>query len=208
LDQRVHDLDEREQKLNQNSKEFEDKCQQWQQKIDSKEKENKNKAPSLTRQQSLQLLSSVKEANAEVEKDRLYLSEKLAKAEEAKEKLQASEKLLKERVEILQSFLSFVEHEGLLPEAVHFKKLLKSIKYLSSSSPSQKRIKCFISYAWQPNQTDNANLQAKLVKIKNDLTKSGIEVMLDITNLEGDINRYMADGIEESDRVLLVSIFS
>jgi hypothetical protein len=43
------------------------------------------------------------------------------------------------------------------------------------------------------------------VKIKGDLTKAGIEVMLDIDNMEGDITKYMHNGVQQSDRVLLVS---
>lgn len=202
LKQRVQELDQREQNLAHSAKEFEEKCQKWQQRIDSKETKSFSANP-LNRQQSLRLLSSVKDANAEVEKDRLYLSEKLAKAEEARERLAASETMLKERVEVLQNFLSFVEHEGVLPETVHYNKLLKAIKHVTPAS--EKKIKCFISYAWQPNQKDNANLQAKLIKLKGDLNKAGIEVMLDIHNLEGDINRYMMDGIQESDRLLLIS---
>ena len=31
---------------------------------------------------------------------------------------------------------------------------------------------------------------------------------MDIHNLEGDVNRYMEDGIKESDRMLLVSRFA
>jgi hypothetical protein len=47
-------------------------------------------------------------------------------------------------------------------------------------------------------------LQAKLIKIKGDLEKAGIEVMLDIHNMEGDIDKYMMDGIKDSDKVLLI----
>lgn len=37
------------------------------------------------------------------------------------------------------------------------------------------------------------------------MEKAGIEVMLDIHNMEGDIDKYMMDGIKDSDKVLLVS---
>ena len=67
-------------------------------------------------------------------------------------------------------------------------------------------MKCFISYAWWPDDDKNAALQAQLLKLKEDLQKTGIDVMLDWTNMEGDIDVYMRDGIQTSYRVLLVSL--
>lgn len=69
-----------------------------------------------------------------------------------------------------------------------------------------KKIKCFISYAWNPNPQDNAVLQAKLTKLKGDLMRAGMEVLFDLDNMEGHIETYMKKGIEGSDRVLLISL--
>jgi chromosome segregation ATPase len=121
---RVCELDRREYRLNQHAREFEEQCKEWQERLATKETQQNGV------KESQHLLISVKEANEEVEKDRTDLTEKLVKAEEARAKLAASEKVLKERVECLQNFLSFVEQQGLLPEAVHFRKLLKAIKHL------------------------------------------------------------------------------
>jgi len=56
-------------------------------------------------------------------------------------------------------------------QAVHFRNLLKATKHLKST----KKVRCFISYAWQPRKEDNAALQAQLVKLKGDLMKAGIK---------------------------------
>jgi hypothetical protein len=114
--------------------------------------------------ESRHLLVSVREAEEEVEKDRFDLNDKLAQAEEARAKLMVSGKVLKEKVECLQNYLTFVEQQGVLPEAVHYRKLLKATKHLTSAGG--KKVKCFVSYAWQPDKSENAKLQAKFVKIK------------------------------------------
>ena len=173
LHTRVAELDRREKRLN----EFEDQCKEWEKRLEVKETQSNGV------KDSQHLLVSVRQAEEEVEKDRFDLNDKLAQAEEARSKLMTSEKVLKEKVECLQNYLSFVEQQGVLPEAVHYRKLLKAVKHINP--PGVKRVKCFISYAWQPDKDDNAKLQAKLVKIKGDLEKAGIEVMLDIHNMEG-----------------------
>ena len=173
LHTRVAELDRREKRLN----EFEDQCKEWEKRLEVKETQSNGV------KDSHHLLVSVRQAEEEVEKDRFDLNDKLAQAEEARSKLMTSEKVLKEKVECLQNYLNFVEQQGVLPEAVHYRKLLKAVKHINP--PGVKRVKCFISYAWQPDKDDNAKLQAKLVKIKGDLEKAGIEVMLDIHNMEG-----------------------
>jgi len=40
--------------------------------------------------------------------------------------------------------------------------------------------------------------------MKEDLERAGMEVLLDIRNMEGDINRYMIDGIQGSNRVIMI----
>jgi SEFIR domain len=107
----------------------------------------------------------------------------------------------------LEKYLAIVEQQGMLPGVVHYHNLLKAVKQINKRS-GMKQIKCFISYAWQPDKQENAALQAKLVKLKGDLTSAGINVMLDIHSMEGDIDHYMINGIQSSDKVLLVSVFS
>ncbi len=42
--------------------------------------------------------------------------------------------------------------------------------------------------------------------MRNDLIEAGVEVMLDISNMKGDIDTYMIEGIKSCDKVLLVSL--
>ena len=101
---------------------------------------------------------------------------------------------------------AIVEDQGLLPGADGYQNLLGGVKELIGYN-AVKHVKCFISYAWQPNVQENALLQAKLIKLKGDLTTAGVSVMLDTCdNMAGDIDHYMVDGIKNSNKVLLVSL--
>jgi hypothetical protein len=106
------------------------------------------------------------------------------------------------RVDSLENWLTLMEHQVPLPEAQCFSDLLHAIQHVN---PAVTKKRCFISYAWNVDKKENTKLQAKLVQIKSDLVKAGVEVMLDIQNMEGDINLYMSGGIQQCDRVLLVS---
>ncbi len=70
------------------------------------------------------------------------------------------------------------------------------------------RKKCFISYAWPKDLTARARLQAQLREMRNDLKESGIEAMLDVVNMEGDIDKYMVENIRSCDKFLLVSLLT
>ena len=112
-----------------------------------------------------------------------------------------SENTLKERLESLQKYLSIVEQQGLLPETKAYHMLLKSVKRLTRHQPKQT---CFISYAWNPDQRANTELQNRLENLQKDLSMSGVTVLLDILTMQGDINHYMVENIAKSDRVLLI----
>ena len=193
-------LEERRAKVEEGERkqaEFMERYKAWEKKLEVPEAKGTK--------ESSQMLVSVRDANSEVERDRFEYNDKTAKAEDARVRLTKSEEELQEKIERLNSYIVIVEQQGMQPEAAHFRELLKATKHLSSSL-SRTKIKCFVSYAWQPEKRENATLQAKIVKIKSDLEKAGIEVMLDIHNMEGDIDRYMMDGIQGSDRVLLISL--
>lgn len=175
---------------------FEEQCRQWQQRLEFQETLEKGE------KESQELLHSIREKKEEVEFLRRDLLDKMALAERARIKLESSKLDLKQRVKSMEKYLELVEHK----ETVHFRKLLNATKHLLYAS--HPKVKCFVSYAWQPDPNDNVALQTQLLKIKADLKKAGIHVMLDICNMEGDINRYMLDGIQQCDRVLLVSFFS
>jgi len=87
----------------------------------------------------------------------------------------------------------------LLHQQRFFRDLLESTRALDI-----KKVKCFISYEWPTEITKREALQMFLEKMKDDLRRVGIEVMLDIHNMEGDIDSYMEKGIKSSDRVLLI----
>jgi hypothetical protein len=160
LAKRLGELEQHEKELG----EVEAKHKQWEEKLQKQEASTSTKGAD-------NLVASVRDAQQDVQQYSYDLAAKLAQAEEAREKLTESEILLKERVKRLEMFLTYVEQQGLLPHAMHFRNLLKAIKHLKHT----KKVKCFISYAWQPSKEDNASLQAKLVKLKADLMKAGIE---------------------------------
>jgi myosin heavy subunit len=146
------------------------------------------------------LNKEIEEIQAELNKDKTpeeakQLAEKKEKIENEKLALKDHSALLLE-ISSLKKSLNVVKQHGMLPEVASFKRFLGSIKALST-----KKIRCFISYAW--NQNPQA-LQERLKRIKTDLVEAGIEVMLDIDNMEGDIDQYMLEGIKKSDRVLLI----
>jgi len=159
-------------------------------------------------QESEALRSEVVTATIQVQHDKENLVEQLAKTEEARHKLSASEIELKKKVESFQRYLDIVQEQGILPEAAYFRDLLRSVKRMSKHKSkilkAGQKQKVFISYAWDTKEEENAALQAKLTKLKGDLERCGIKVLLDIHHMEGDIDHYMKNGIEDSDRVLLI----
>lgn len=103
----------------------------------------------------------------------------------------------------LKKYIAIIEQQGLLPQTVFYHSLLEETASLLSQA-GHKKLRCFISYAWNPDKSQNAALQAKLVNMKADLTKTGVQVMLDVHDMEGNINIYMEQNIQASDRVLLI----
>jgi TIR domain len=98
-------------------------------------------------------------------------------------------------------------------EKKYFKKLLKKVDRLMTSRREWQNVteeklllppKCFISYAWDPNPEKNEKLQAWLRKLQHDLMHAGIDVRLDVTNMNGNIKEYMQQGIQECDFILLI----
>jgi tetratricopeptide (TPR) repeat protein len=71
-----------------------------------------------------------------------------------------------------------------------------------------KRPPCvFISYAWEDETTpegraDNVRLQKRLLRLKEDLERVGMEVFLDITNMTGDIKETMRVEVARADFIL------
>jgi len=104
-----------------------------------------------------------------------------------------------QEVKALRKTVELTKQYGVLPEVAFARDFLRSVKAIND-----KKLKCFISYAWCQDNAQTTLLQAKLEKIKADLAEVGIEVMLDIHNMEGDINKYMAEGIKACDRVLVI----
>ncbi len=81
---------------------------------------------------------------------------------------------------------------------------LAALRECSTFLRGTKSIKAFISYAWEQDSAENSQLQARLQMLKDDLTLLGVEVMLDIRNLETDILGFMSNGIERSDVIFLI----
>ncbi len=71
----------------------------------------------------------------------------------------------------------------------------------------QRKRKCFISYAWPKELAARVALQNRLLELRNDLLEAGVEVMLDLVDMKGDIDDYMIEGIKSCDKVLLVSLY-
>jgi hypothetical protein len=70
----------------------------------------------------------------------------------------------------------------------------------------QQRQVVFISYAWPADAADCTRLQARLLRLVQDLDKAGIEVLLDICHLTlgKNINEFMSQGISSSEAVLWI----
>ncbi|QDQ25383.1 hypothetical protein FNU76_02880 [Chitinimonas arctica] len=82
---------------------------------------------------------------------------------------------------------------GLVPERRAWQDFLRELKRLRlwQARPAPR---CFISYAWETPSSGSANraLQAFLIRLQNDLEKLGMPVQLDISDLSGQIDAYMA----------------
>lgn len=158
LDKRMQQVQKREKEMEIQAKQFEDQVQQWQKLVDDS-KANDSKS-------STELISGVKAANVQVVKDKEDYEIKFFSAENARQKLEQSEKELKEKVECLQNYLSIVEQQGMLPEVLIYRNFLKTVKRVQLATIQNNAVKCFISYAWNPDKKLNAELQAKLTKLK------------------------------------------
>lgn len=79
-------------------------------------------------------------------------------SEEAKVKLEESEKELREKLENLEKYINIV-----FPEIVCYREHLKAVKDIVKNNP---KVKCLISYAWNPDKKLNSELQAQLKKLK------------------------------------------
>jgi len=62
----------------------------------------------------------------------------------------------------------------------------------------------FLSYAWDPDENKNYELQEWLLKIKRDLQIVGITVFLDIRNMQLNMSETMKTNIEKSDYIFIV----
>jgi hypothetical protein len=94
------------------------------------------------------------------------------------------------------------------PAQRSYRNFLKDVKRLSIVRSHVERtphpFRCFISYAWETDPAANAELQDRLQKLKDDLEVAGIEVMLDLCDMKGDMKKFMKQGISRSHKVLLI----
>lgn len=87
-----------------------------------------------------------------------------------------------------------------------YKEFLQDIK---SFLPKLNLPSCFISYAWDDSTTQegrdkNKIWHERLSKIKNDFKLLGVEVFLDIYDMNNQLNLTMADNIERSRFIFLI----
>jgi len=82
----------------------------------------------------------------------------------------------------------------------YFKLCCENIKKISPRNIT----KVFFSYAWYLDKQENGILQSFLLSLRDDLMAVGIEVLLDITNISGNITDYMKSGIETSDFIIII----
>lgn len=190
----MEELTKKEQELKQQKEEQDAKVKDWQERIAT------IAATQQTQLDSANMLTVVKEASDQVAVNEREWKELQLKADEALHKFVQSKKSMQDKVETLENWLSLLEHQVPLPEVKCLNELLRAVQHMNTAKK-----KCFISYAWNVDKKENIKLQAKLIQLKSDLMKAGIEVMLDVQNMEGDINFYMSGNIQQCDRVLLVS---
>lgn len=199
---RVAELDKKESEIKKQTELYEKQYQQWREMMESQKKQLMKASTTNDQRTSSQLMMSVDQAGQDVEKSTEDLVKKLESAGKFQKILMEKEKILQDRVESLQKYLNIVEQQGMLPEAKHYFKLLKSAKRIGRRK--MREGKCFISYAWNPDKDANEKLQKRLAKLKEDLATAGVETLLDIHNMEGGISDYMKDNIAQSARVLLI----
>ena len=79
-------------------------------------------------------------------------------------------------------------------------------KSLSSSCGSQgKKPSVFISYAWEPEAGNNAELQAWLKRVQGDLLDAGVDcVFLDVTSMNNKMSDCMRDAVLKSDAAVVI----
>ncbi len=91
-----------------------------------------------------------------------------------------------------------------LQRAAAYREFLYEIKEILIGSN-----RCFISYAWDDNSTSEGQAKNKiwherLSKIKNDFKLLGVEVFLDIYDMNHNMNTIMSSNIEKSDVIFLI----
>lgn len=109
---------------------------------------------------------------------------------------------VKGQVELLEKELLAQRQEML------FQEFLKKASQITSRGQIKGR-SCFISYAWEDESTvegkkANEALQSWLRRMTQDLSQVGIQIFLDIKNMQGDMEECMKNNIVSSDYILLI----
>jgi len=117
----------------------------------------------------------------EINSNNNELKQKLANAEE----MVAREK---QRVDILRVQLEELHFQNFLNE------IGRNLEKRERKEGENGRVKCFITFAWRPEKGEIPSLLSKLVIVKEDLGKVGVDAELDVNKLAGDVVDLMLDG--------------
>jgi len=102
--------------------------------------------------------------------------------------------------------LKIFQQHGLTPKERAFQQMLRDLKRLFKRQDPRK---CFISYAWEDNNTPegkaaNTQMQQWLTRLTSDLRNVGAEVFFDLDNMHGSLRETMCYNISHSDYFLIL----
>eukprot|EP00026_Physarum_polycephalum_P000779 Phypoly_transcript_00780.p1 GENE.Phypoly_transcript_00780~~Phypoly_transcript_00780.p1 ORF type:complete len:860 (+),score=157.24 Phypoly_transcript_00780:1425-4004(+) len=168
----------------------------------------------------------VVKGDKDVDSARRRFSSMQKKAKAAQKALVEEERRQRERVVWLQKQMEIFHTKGMSPAQRAFRNFLKDVKRLASvrqleqaarplgtsMPPSDTHqieytphpLRCFISYAWEPDQDANKELQKRLQRLKDDLEIAGMEVTLDIRDMKFDMQEFMVHNINRAHHLLLI----
>jgi hypothetical protein len=155
-----------------------------------------------------QQISAVTVGNKDVDSARRRFAGLQKAAQEAQQKLREEEQRQRERVEWLQKQIELYQVKGMSPAQKSYRNYLKDVKRLTIvqnyREHSPHPLRCFISYAWETDPKANKELQERLTRLKDDLEVAGMEVVLDLRDMKGDMKKFMNQGIRRAHKLLLV----
>ena len=106
----------------------------------------------------------------------------------------AARALIAARESPLAAFSAEAQPQQLMPAPA---RLPAPPSALSAIPPPKRKFTAFLSHNWGPDECDRDN-HARVERVGAELVRRGLSVWLDANEMRGDVNKRMADGIEDS----------